>query len=205
MSFLHRLELRLGLTRGDVTVVLFLAGAALIGFVYTEFFEGRDQIESRKAFLHLVERYDSAQSAHQQLLAGGLRIANDSDSVARPWQPLTEQEVLEERSGSSGSEVSRKKKLTLNDVAPVDINTAPASVLELLPGIGPKIAERIIALRAATPYGTIEDILKVKGIGPKKFALMKPYLTVGSTVERRPQTDSISKSERVNGDSGNRR
>ena len=47
-----------------------------------------------------------------------------------------------------------------------------------LKGIGEKTAQKIIDYRVKTPFNTIEDIQKVKGIGPKKFESMKEHITV---------------------------
>lgn len=58
---------------------------------------------------------------------------------------------------------------------PLDLNTATAAELEALPGIGPKTAEAIIAGR---PYSSVEDLLRVKGIGPVTLEKLRPYVTV---------------------------
>lgn len=60
----------------------------------------------------------------------------------------------------------------------VNINTANLSELITLRGIGEAIAERIIAFREATPFITIEDILKVNGIGEVIFAQIKDFITI---------------------------
>lgn len=50
----------------------------------------------------------------------------------------------------------------------LDLNTATAQDLEALPGIGPVLAGRIVAYRAAHgPFQRVEDLLQVEGIGPK--------------------------------------
>jgi len=49
------------------------------------------------------------------------------------------------------------------DSGPIDINRASAAQLETLPGIGPDLAKAIIKGR---PYQSLEDLEKVKGIGP---------------------------------------
>lgn len=61
---------------------------------------------------------------------------------------------------------------------PVDLNTADKSTIEDLPGVGPSLAGSIIAAR---PFKSIDDLQKVKGVGPAKFAKLKDHVTVGST------------------------
>jgi competence protein ComEA len=62
----------------------------------------------------------------------------------------------------------------------VNINTATQKELEMLPEIGPKIAEDIIAYRQLEGlFNSIEDIQKVKGIGPATYETIKDLITVG--------------------------
>ena len=63
----------------------------------------------------------------------------------------------------------------------VNINTATAAELQRVPGIGPKTAERIVAMRRNVgKFRSVDDLLAVRGIGQKRLAKMKPYLTVGT-------------------------
>ena len=63
--------------------------------------------------------------------------------------------------------------------APVNLNTATQAQIEALPGIGPKVAQRIIEYRQKNgQFKKIEDVMNVKGIGEKSFLKLKPYLTV---------------------------
>ena len=57
----------------------------------------------------------------------------------------------------------------------IDINTASQVELEALPGVGPVIAQQIIAGR---PYETVDELIRVKGIGKKKMAKIRPLVKV---------------------------
>jgi competence protein ComEA len=61
----------------------------------------------------------------------------------------------------------------------VNLNTASAADLEHLPGIGARMAERILEYRQKNgPFKKIEDLMNVKGIGEKNFLKLKARLTV---------------------------
>ena len=62
----------------------------------------------------------------------------------------------------------------------VNINTASIEELDKLPGIGQTTAVRIIDYRTANgPFGTIEDIINVSGIGTATYDDIKDLITVG--------------------------
>ena len=63
----------------------------------------------------------------------------------------------------------------------VNINTASATDLQALPGIGAKTAERIVEYRQKNgPFKKVEDLMNVRGIGEKNFLKLKPQLTIGA-------------------------
>ncbi len=62
---------------------------------------------------------------------------------------------------------------------PVDLNTATAQQLDTLPGVGPATAAKIIADRTENgPFRTAEDLMRVPGIGAKRFESLKDLVTV---------------------------
>jgi competence protein ComEA len=78
---------------------------------------------------------------------------------------------------------------------PININTAGATDLQQVPGIGPSTAQKILDTRKS--YGafkSVDDLLAIKGIGPKKLEKMRKYLTVGKPPSKKqsnsPQTAS---------------
>lgn len=61
----------------------------------------------------------------------------------------------------------------------VNINTADASQLALLPRVGPSVSERILQFREDNgPFKSAEDLMLVRGIGEKTFALLEPHVTI---------------------------
>lgn len=60
----------------------------------------------------------------------------------------------------------------------VHINSASASELQSLPGVGPALAQRIIAERSRERFASAEDLLRVSGIGKAKLEKMRAYVEV---------------------------
>ncbi len=63
---------------------------------------------------------------------------------------------------------------------PIDINTASKHELMRLPGIGEVMASRIVAARKERPFSKPDDLLRVPGIGKKKFEQIRPYIRTGT-------------------------
>jgi competence protein ComEA len=73
--------------------------------------------------------------------------------------------------------------------AVVNINTASATEIATLPGVGAKMAARIIEYRQKNgPFKKVEELMNVRGIGEKNFLKLKPQLAVGQArADREPQ------------------
>ena len=62
---------------------------------------------------------------------------------------------------------------------PIDINSASHAELLLLPGVGDATASRIIDERTqGGPFARVDDLCRVRGIGPRRLAALRPYVTV---------------------------
>ena len=71
----------------------------------------------------------------------------------------------------------------------VNLNTANASQLETLPGIGKSTAERILEYRQKNGgFKKIEDLMNVRGVGEKSFLKLKSLVTV-TPVKGNPATE----------------
>lgn len=92
---------------------------------------------------------------------------------------LTGPAVLEAATGSDGGPHARVQEQAQQQAPPVNLNAATADQLQVLPGIGPATAQRIIAYREANgPFKKIEDLMNVKGIGEKTFLRLKSLVVV---------------------------
>jgi competence ComEA-like helix-hairpin-helix protein len=99
----------------------------------------------------------------------GIWSESDPDRIAelRAKQRSEDQEL---------KELQSQVKKAPSPQSLLELNTASKKELQSIKGIGPVLAERIIAGR---PYRTVDDLLKVKGIGPKKLENIRPYFVVG--------------------------
>ena len=77
--------------------------------------------------------------------------------------------TLAERRASAGSKAVE---------GVVNLNTAPPELLAVLPGVGPSKALGILAYRARHPFRTVDELVRVKGIGRRMVRTMRDHLAV---------------------------
>ena len=75
----------------------------------------------------------------------------------------------------TGQSVFIPALVTVQGEVRISINNSNSKDLEDLPSVGPATAQRIIEGR---PYNTLEDLLKVKGIGEKTLEKLRPLITL---------------------------
>ncbi|HEY3120550.1 MAG TPA: helix-hairpin-helix domain-containing protein [Vicinamibacteria bacterium] len=67
----------------------------------------------------------------------------------------------------------------------VNLNAATAAQLATLPGIGPKVAARIVEYRQKSGgFKSAQELLNVQGVGEKSFRKLQPYVTTGEAAVR---------------------
>jgi comEA protein len=142
-----------------------------------------------------------ARSAHAVVcfLAASLAVGS-LVLLARRVEPALEPE----RAGATeGAPVARDASPT--PTAPIDVNAASALELTALPGIGPVRAEAIVRLRDERgAFGSIDELLDVKGIGPVTLERLRPLVAAGgrplaSERERATRPDSVARGSEAPG------
>jgi competence protein ComEA len=102
-------------------------------------------------------------------------VSAAAPAIREPGLPLAV-----EPSRRPGAKPKKGSDLT----GPIDVNSADAAQLMQIPGIGPKLSQRIIDQRAHKPFETVADLRRVPGIGPKILEKMRPFVTVGRNLAR---------------------
>lgn len=69
-----------------------------------------------------------------------------------------------------------KKEAALDGL--INVNQADQTELQRLPGIGPKLSQRILDERAKARFKSIDELRRVPGIGPKTLEKIRPYVTI---------------------------
>ena len=120
----------------------------------------------------LVELAAGARVADAVAAAGGAAPAAELDSLNLAAGLVDGQQVVVP---AEGDEVSPGPASS----GQLRLNSATAQDLETLPGVGPVLAERIVAHRQQNgPFSVIEDLLDVSGIGEAKLATLRDQLEV---------------------------
>lgn len=115
----------------------------------------------------------SAPRVSEGAFFSGLALSEPESSAALQAPGVTAGPVLP-RAGRAPAAADRAVP-----PGPVNINRATQAELETLPQIGPALAGRILAYRRQQgPFRRPEDILKIKGIGEKKYKKLAPFITV---------------------------
>lgn len=175
----------LGLTRAEAAFIFFLSLAALIGAILSSLHSPSARPLTDKHLLDIAADQLFRALSHSDSTDPAL-----ADSLYRYFYSTTDPTILwAKRADSLRHLLENKAPLSSVDsfiassgdepVRKININTANLHTLTLLPGVGPKMAERIIAYREENgPFRRPEDLMRIRGIGKKTFAKLKPYIDI---------------------------
>lgn len=130
----------------------------------------------------MTENADSERVNLVRKVRDGMQIRVPVQKAARTNR--TQRKNAQAKSGlgesTSGKSSSAKAGSGRNSsmMQRVRINSASASELQQLPGIGPALAQRVIETRSRGRFSSVEDLLRVPGIGKAKLAKLRNYVEV---------------------------
>lgn len=149
----------------SAVLIVDVSGAVLNPGVY-ELKEGARVDDAIQAAGGLSEDADTSALNRASLLSDGMKITV-------PHQG----EVAQDSSSAAGSAQVSSGAPTAKSL--ININTASSEELQSLSGVGPSTAEAIIADREENGlFASVEDLMRVSGIGEKKFAKIKDSICV---------------------------
>lgn len=112
-------------------------------------------------------------------LAGGATADADLNSLNLATKVKDGDKVLVPQRGQSQGAGEAAAAGGPSQTQQINLNTATAEQLDALPGIGPALAQRIVAYREQHGgFRTVDELQKVPGIGPAKFEQVKDLVTV---------------------------
>jgi competence protein ComEA len=112
------------------------------------------------------------------LTVGNLRHYETAAQTPEPKAQTTETKAKTKTKAASEKAIHETESTSAAGL--VNLNTADKPALESLPGVGPALADRIIAAR---PFKSVEDLKNVQGVGPGRFEILKDMGTVGQEEE----------------------
>ncbi|MFA7361651.1 MAG: helix-hairpin-helix domain-containing protein [Candidatus Kapaibacterium sp.] len=154
---------KLNFTRNETRVLLLLLVLLFVGFG-----------------LKLFVNHSSGKSNFDYQKAGKI-FSQNSGMQINDTNPLNSSTIVPDdtiKTTDSKGKTKTKKGENLAEKS-ININTAAKDQLVQLPGVGNSTADKIIEYRETHgSFKRIEDIMKIKGIGQKKFDKMKAFITV---------------------------
>jgi competence ComEA-like helix-hairpin-helix protein len=106
------------------------------------------------------------------------RVEGDEDEPAVRRSYYNPPSTMPAPKTAPGVEKKTNTKKTDGPKDRINVNEATATQLQQLPGVGPKLSSRIIEARETKPFGTVDDLRRVQGIGAKTLENLRPYVTV---------------------------
>lgn len=126
----------------------------------------------------LTENADSERVNLVRKVRDGMQIRVPVQKVARTSRTQRKSAQAKSGLGESASKKYGSAKAGSGMMQRVRINSASAGELQQLPGIGPALAQRIVETRNRGRFASVEDLLRVPGIGKAKLAKLRNYVEV---------------------------
>lgn len=164
---LEKLSRKIGFTLTEIRVLLFLSVIFLVGLLYKNFFVDQPVAEYR---MFDYSKEDSSFYFHKNKI-----LADISKEKTAENKVDIKSEVLQ----LTKPDYSKIESLPVLEEKSINLNTADIQLLERLPGIGIKTAEKIIAYREKIKkFKSVDDLIQVNGIGTSKLNKIRKFLYI---------------------------
>ncbi|HOV92813.1 MAG TPA: ComEA family DNA-binding protein [Candidatus Kapabacteria bacterium] len=161
------IKTHLKLTKSEIQFAFIILIGSLVGFI----FDSHNNTESKDIILTNLIKIDSLEPV-EVMNSPAKSDAQGTDSFSKDTtipQNIASNKFTTKITPQEAQSLSFKK---------ININKADKKELMRLPGIGEATAQKILDYRATSRFNSIDDILNIKGIGPAKFAKLKPLIEV---------------------------
>jgi competence protein ComEA len=159
-------------TKNETKVLLFIITVLIAGFSvkYIKYLSANTN-NSTYDYTKTEDMFKKLSRGSLNNIAKDSTEINDDNKIKQKLQTAEDSLKSKERKKSKKEEKLKPKS--------ININTATKEILITLPGVGESTAEKIIKYREThNGFKKIENIMKVKGIGKKKFEKLKDYIFV---------------------------
>lgn len=127
----------------------------------------------------IVELEEGARIADAIKEAGGTTPDANMEEVNLAYKIQDGQKIYIPNTNEEAKEIIKEENTSKNETGLININTATQTELELLTGVGPSTASKIIAYREQNgKFRSIEELKEVPGIGESKYETIKNEITI---------------------------
>jgi DNA uptake protein ComE-like DNA-binding protein len=173
-------------TPAERRALLFVAAVAVLGTGVRGLRAMREEPvpgTDRASLADQIARVDSA------IASGGRRPARSSARAKASATATADPSTMPRAEDPAPARVKRTTSRAAETLPrdPIDLDRADSASLDLLPGIGPALASRIVADREANgAFGSLEQLQRVKGVGPALAARLAPHVTFSAPSRHSP-------------------
>ena len=165
-SIIAKLQSTFGVTRSELTVVFFIVIGLLGGVIIQNLSGDKEQDKRQDKIAEIVYHSLDSLAEIQRTTYIGSDIKDSSFSELASADTVIKKDFFS----------SQKKKEMPS--GKINLNTSSKVELMKLPGVAEKTAIAILEYRQTTRFNKPSDIMKIKGIGTKKYEKMREYIEV---------------------------